>query len=47
VLRSHDRIVHTVAFSPDGRFVATASGDGTVALASSGPTSSARWPSSE
>jgi len=28
----HDRIVHTAAFSHDGRFLATASADGTVAL---------------
>ena len=31
-LYGHDLIVHSVAFSPDGRLLATASGDGTVAL---------------
>ncbi len=31
-LFDHDLVVNAVAFSPDGRFLASVSGDGTVAL---------------
>ena len=31
-LFGHDLVVNAVGFSPDGRFLATVSGDGTVAL---------------